>query len=206
MHFFRQIICFSAVDLWLGMKEKTTHKSTLCRKTLNSGTMTKKERRAWAGEREDVVLWVHMRFYALESQRTTSIRHTYTLSKWNHCRESERKKQYIEFVVVVVIVVVVCMFFFVFRLVLYISTACSLFTTVLCLCYLKFEYISVPPGICILHCIHSNCSSLHIQMLNLLGCYFHLLTFLSSCPIQNETRKTEFHFGIMHKVPNVQHG
>lgn len=96
--------------------------------------------------------------------------------------EIQRKKQCNELVVVVA---VVCRFFYYFGL----FSVFQLSATMLFLCYLKFEYISVPPGICILHCIHSNCSSLHTQMLGLLGCYFHLLTFLPSGPFLNETQK-----------------
>lgn len=119
--------------------------------------------------------------------------------------EIERKKQYIEFVV---IVVVVCMFFFVFRLVLCISTACSLFTTVLFLCCLKFEYISVPPGAYAYCCTAYTLIALHCvpKCQACLAVTFICSPFVHRAIDSKRNPKTEFHFEIMHKVPNVQHG
>lgn len=144
--FVKSFVC----QLWFEMKEKTAHNSALYRKTLDSRAMKKQQTREkdmGRRKRGCSFMGVHMRFYALESQRTTSTRHTNTLAAESlpiERRRREREKECNEFVVVVAIAVVEC--FFLFWLVVYISTACSLFMAALFLCCLKFEYISVPPG------------------------------------------------------------
>lgn len=129
-------------QLWLKTKEKTTHKSTLYRKTLDSRTF-KKNWEEIMGRRKRGCSFMSTYAFLCLGVTKDDIHTTHIHARNATIAEIERKKQCIEFVV---IVVVVCMFFFVFRLVLCISTACSLFTTVLFLCCLKFEYISVPPG------------------------------------------------------------
>lgn len=172
------------------MKEKTTRISTLHRETLDSRTMRKRAKIMGWRKRG----YSFMSTYAFLCLGVTKDDiHTIHIHTRNGIiAERDRAKKKTMNRVCCRCRCCVCMFFL-FWLVLYISTACSLFMTVLFLCCLKFEYISVPPGICIYwHCIHSNCSSLHTQMLNLHGCYFHLLTFLPSCSIHNEAQKRNF--------------